>query len=481
MDQGRDAVYAREIINRQQIILEGPETSGIKGFFTGPLWYYFISIGYFIFRGHPFGAVFMLILLNTVVSGILMWWLAKKISPPLALAVGLSLQFFWPYYDSSRYSFNPFLLVPLAILLILLLTDSLEGKKNSFLLAAIPVGLVFHSEVAGAIVFFFLYFLTGFYLTIRRKISLRTVLFAIILLLGCFLPYLVSEIDTNFSQTSSLFRELNNSQGVLSGTNFRFITQKFLELIKESIIPQNALASLILLAVTTLFFIRSYRKHLSSSRFSLITSHLSLLVLIFWFLSWLWFGSNKGWQTWHTVYLPPLLFVSIILLLYALPRKIGGFLIPIIFVSQILYFKSQYLFYLRPSKDPSLLRNELAAIDWVYQKSNNRGFYVYNYLPSVLDYPYQYLFWWYGREKYGYLPCEFASYPGSPKLFVPGRQYYENPKKECGNLRFLIIEPDKNAVVQNEWLTNIIQNTSLIEETKTGQISIEMRFYELTR
>ena len=488
MDQGRDAVYTREIINRQQIILEGPETSGIKGFFTGPLWYYFISLGFFLFRGHPLGAVFTLILLNTTVTGILMWWLAKRGSPSLALLIGFSLQFFWPFYDSSRYGFNPFLLVPLAILLILLLTDSLGGKKHSFLLAAIPVGLAFHSEVAGAIVFFFLYFLTGLYLTIRRKISLRTIFLTITLVLVFFLPHLISEINSGFPQTNTLLWELGNSQGVLSGTNFRFIAQKFLELLKESIIPQSALLSLVFLAVVTFSLIRSCRRHVSTYHVSLITSHPSLipyrfpfLTLLLWLLSWLWFGSNKGWQAWHTVYLPPILFISIMLVLSTLPRKISLPIFLILFVSQFFFFKYQYFKYLSPSDDPSLLKNELTAIDWVYQKSNGKGFYVYNYLPSVLDYPYQYLFWWYGRNKYDYLPCEFSSYPGSPKLFVPGNKYYENPKRECTNLRFLIIEPDKNIVVQNEWLTSISQNTYLIGETKIGQISIEMRSYEFTQ
>ena len=471
MDQGRDAVYTREILNRHQIILEGPETSGIKGFSTGPLWYYFISIGYFIFRGHPLGAVFMLIFFNTIVSGILMWWLAKKISPPLSLAVGFSLLFFWPFYDSSRYSFNPFLLVPLAILLIFLLTDSLGGKKYSFLLAAIPVGLAFHSEVAGAIVFFFLYFLTCSCLTIRRKISLRTILFSIIILSVFFLPYLVLEINTNFSQTSSLFRELNNPQGVLSGTNFRFITQKFLELLKESIIPQSVLLSLIFLVAITPFFVRSCHKRI-------FTYHFSLITFCLWLLSWLWFSSNKGWQTWHTIYLPPLLFISILLTLFTLPRKTGVIFFSIIFLSQAATFKSQYSKYIYPSDDPSLLKNELAAIDWVYQKSGGKGFYVYTYLPSVLDYPYQYLFWWYGRKKYSYLPCEFASYPGSPKLFIPGSEYYENPKRQCANLRFLIIEPDKNLTVQGEWRKNITADTRLIEETKVGKIALEMRQVE---
>src|SRR5258708_5599402 len=63
VDEGRDAVYTREIINYHKIITQGPETS-VRGIFTLPLWYYFISLGYLVFNGNPYGAIFLIILLN---------------------------------------------------------------------------------------------------------------------------------------------------------------------------------------------------------------------------------------------------------------------------------------------------------------------------------------------------------------------------------------------------------------------------------
>ncbi|MDP2649337.1 MAG: hypothetical protein Q8P10_00680, partial [bacterium] len=84
MDQGDDAVHVREILVRHQIPILGPPT-GLEGLFAGPLWYYFISIGYLIFGGNPFGSVFMLILLNLGLTAVLMKILAKKISLSFAL------------------------------------------------------------------------------------------------------------------------------------------------------------------------------------------------------------------------------------------------------------------------------------------------------------------------------------------------------------------------------------------------------------
>ena len=93
MDQGNDAVYAREIFARHQILFLGPMT-GLSGLYAGPAWYYFISIGYFLFKGHPFGPVFLLILLNTFLTGMIIWQIAKKVSQPIALAIGALLQIF---------------------------------------------------------------------------------------------------------------------------------------------------------------------------------------------------------------------------------------------------------------------------------------------------------------------------------------------------------------------------------------------------
>ena len=59
MDIANEATKAREIIFLRLHPLVGQETS-IEGFYHGPLWLYFISIGLFIFNFHPFGLLFML-------------------------------------------------------------------------------------------------------------------------------------------------------------------------------------------------------------------------------------------------------------------------------------------------------------------------------------------------------------------------------------------------------------------------------------
>lgn len=472
MDQGNDAVHVREILYHHRILLLGPET-GIDGLFAGPLWYYFIALGYVLFAGHPFGAVFMLILLNVGLLGILMLKIAKEVSKGWALLVGASLLTSWGFYDTSRYGFNPFPLVALSFLLIFCLIDFLKGKNKSFILAAIPIGLGFNTEVAGSIALALFYFLIGIWALVKRKMPGKNIALGICVLALFFLPHITTELTSGFPQTHTLLKEMRNPQGVFSDQSFNILTPGVAKLISRSTLQQVPEIGVLIFTIVVLLVFRKWKSQ--PKRTNAFIKYFVALTLVLTLVTWLWFSSNKGWQSWHTVYLPPLIFVSTLLLLFELRKSIAISILAISLVSHIFIFKERYLEYFQPSRDPSILKNELGAIDWVYQKSEGEGFYEYTYLPSVLDYPYQYLLWWQGRKQYGYVPCEYSSYPGAPKLFVPGSGYYGNPKRECSKLRFLIIEPDKNEFVRNQWLEGVRQGTSLLQKTSVGSIRIEMR------
>ena len=467
MDQGNDAVHVREILISRKILLRGPET-GIEGVFHGALWYYFISIGYALFSGHPAGAVFMMILLNLALTAIIMRKISQNISSPVALIVGAALQVFWWFYDNSRYAFNPFPLVFLSFILVFFLVDYLAGKKKSFIWAAIPVGLAFHCESAGAVAFAAFYFLVGFWGVYSKRLSLKFLIFGILTLLAFFIPRLISESQSNFSQSKALINEIRDPYGIFSHMNYQYISIRFKSFFTKRIIPQNDVPSIILMVVILALYKSVRNKNKFVKRYVILCK---ILIVI----SWVWFGSNKGWQSWHTVYIRPLLFVSILMMLFELPKKIGWPILLVILVSQIVFFRTRYLEYLYPSSDPSVFANEIASVDWVYQNSQGQGFYEYNYLPSVLDYPYQYLFWWRGINKYGYLPCEYSSFPGSPKLFLPSAKPFEQPKRNCGNFRFLVVEPDEHQELRNLWLDGARKGTDLIEEKEIGKIHLEKR------
>lgn len=466
-DQGYDAVYAREIWSRGQLLLRGPET-GIPGVFAGPGWFYFISLGYGLFGGHPFGGVFLMILLSLVVTALLMWQVGKHVSLTTGLFVGVALQIFWPFYDTSRYTFNPFPLVVLAVFLILLLIRFVQGDKKSYFFAMIPVILAFNTEVAGAAALLLFYLTVGVWGVFNGKLSWK--IFAVFTLVA---PVIfLSQIGKDFLTVAQ--NSQGSNVGTFSGVSFKNTFFNFINILQSSILPQSAWASVIIFLVAVWGFLKEKKRNQFVSNFAILT-------LVLFAISYIFFATNKGWKDWHTLYLPTLLFVSFVLAALNL-KRMGILITSAILVSQTVVFQERYKEYFYPSNDRSILANQLKVLDWVYQNRDGDGFNTYVYLADDdHDYPYQYLFWWYGRGKYGFVPCEYQNFPypiTSKHTYVPGSLFYNQPTLGCDKFTFLVIEPDKDTQVQEEWYEKVSVGTTLLEQMEVSGIRVEKRLQE---
>jgi hypothetical protein len=123
-----------------------------------------------------------------------------------------------------------------------------------------------------------------------------------------------------------------------------------------------------------------------------------------------------------------------------------------------------------------MLYNQLSVLDWIYTHNDEDGFNVYTYTNTFYDYPYQYLFWWYGRERYGFMPCEYSNYPKSPKeTYIPDFLEYTEPRLGCNRLRFLIVESDTNGQTNKNWIDDFRNDTLLVEEVTIGTVIVEKR------
>ncbi|CAN5339374.1 hypothetical protein BH10PAT1_BH10PAT1_4670 [soil metagenome] len=442
-DQGRDALYVREIINSHALFLRGPETS-VRGLFTGPLWYYFIAIGYAVMNGNPAGSVLMLTLLNLSITLVLMIIIKRQVNEKLALLIGFGLQIFWPFFQTSLYGFNPFPLVALSIILILLLT------KNKYKLALIPVLLAFNTELAGAIVFLIFYILVGFYQVLYKKLTrLNFFVFALgIPVIG------IVKIVFDFIKMPKM--TINTGLNVFGGTNFIQIFQEFVKM------------GVGVFVIIFLIYLFKKGKNNFVNRFVILS-----FVLIF--ISFLFFGSNHGWREWQTNYIPPLIFINIIFIIWEF-KKWRYFLILIILISQILNFRNNYIAYLKPSNDRSLLYNQEKVLDWIYTHNEGNGFDLYTYTDSFYDYSYQYLISWYGETKYGFYPCEYSNFPLSHKyLYIQGNTNYTSPQLGCDKFRFLIIDSKTNGNENRNWINEFRNETVFLEKTQIGNTTIEKR------
>lgn len=431
VDQGRDAVYVRETLNYKEIFLKGPETT-IRGIFTGPLWYYFIAIGYALFNGNPIGGVVMVILLNLFATAVLMMWIGKKLNWIAALITGLLLQIFWPFFVTSLWAFNPFPLTALFIFEILILSEFLGGRKKFIYLGLLPIFLAFNTNLAGFVVMALVYLLT---------------------------------IVWRFR---SRFRAFAFFDGrIFGGLNFGVITPVFIAMVGSTVMPSNTTVGALIFAVIFLLFLKRKKVNQDVKNFVF----LSILTFV---VSFLFFGSNRGWRDWHTNYLPPLLFVSLLLMFFSLGKRLALVLLVLVATLQINNFYKSYKNYIGENKDKGILANQLKVMDWIYSHNEENGFHAYVYTDTFYDYNYQYLFSWYGRSKYGFYPCEYANFPVSHKiLYVPGWEHYVEPKLGCDKLRFLIIESDTNGEENKDWMIEWRSKHVFLERTEINETVIE--------
>jgi hypothetical protein len=101
--------------------------------------------------------------------------------------------------------------------------------------------------------------------------------------------------------------------------------------------------------------------------------------------------------------------------------------------------------------------NPLNAIDYIYHDAKGKKFGLLVFYPPIYTYPYDYLIWWHGQEKYHYVP-----YTKKKGLF------------------YLLIVKDLNKPWSDKgWLETVIKTGKVIETKKlpSGFI-IQKRMYE---
>src|SRR5258708_1251797 len=328
---------------------------------------------------------------------------------------------------------------------VLCLIQFLKGKRFYFLMACGLIFLAFNVEVAGA-TSLLIFLITVYLLRSKRKVLIFS--FLAILAVAIKLLTLVS----------------NN---VFIGSNFLQMFQEFIKIIGRSTIPQQVYLGAILFLILNVIFVYQKKKNNFVKNFI----YLSLVLTL---TSYLFFSSNHGWRDWHTVYLAPLLFINVLLIFSQIPKKFSIPLFLLIISLELLNFNHNYQEYLIIKDDNGILSNQLKVMDWIYNNSEGNGFNAYTYTNTFYDYNYQYLFGWYGKNKYGFYPCEYSNFPLSHKeLYIPGWQHYVEPKLGCDKFRFLIIESDTNGETNKDWITEFKIEHHFVEKITIAKTVVE--------
>lgn len=479
MDQARDMLDIRHIVELRKPTLIGPTTS-INGVFLGPFYYYFNLTPYVISGGDPAALTYWNIAWY-MIAGISIFLYFYKKDKHFSI-ISSSIFLMAPaFFYSSRYfwSANP---MPYMTTFYILSFINFLNKTTALnaALVGLIAGLSMQIEAAFAVLFlpFFLLF-SGF-----KRVPLKSSISALSVFGLTLIPQVFFEIRHGFNMTKTFLIEVTGNSQIL-GDKLElkevFINHlaTFIEFSSGQFEISKAAQTILLLFSVCYLSYRSFHKKLNSISNNLFLLCISFVVMAFAFYM---FYSHplKGW------YLLGLrvFYVFIIAVFLSELFKIKGQILKILIILLLVWtfiatFSDQSKFIFKSetdrSSDKSALRNEIEAIDWVYEKARGQGFKAYNYIPSVYDFPYQYLYWWYGTKKYGYQPEVLTYLDDVPEYIKDNDRFFKAKRRTKDSTTFLIYEPDENIKRLHAWLGDFTYLCTIEKHTYPWGTIVELR------
>lgn len=471
MDNARDMVDVREMVVLKKLRLTGP-TSAIEGLFNGPAWYYLLAIPFIISGGDPYASIIMEIILWTI-GGFFLLKLVSDWSNFLIIPIGL-LWIASNYIGlTTAYAFNPNPVTLLSPVFIFLLYKYLTTNKLIFSIGAWFLGGLFFNFEMNFGVFIPLVFFIATILVNKNLIRQKNFWLGSLFYLVTILPQILFDLKHQFLMTNSVINFLRNEPRMPYNfaNRFQLMTTTFYNTFTPTMFNHRVLTIGLILASIPIFA-KLFKANQKNTALMI-----SLCYILVPFIGFLFLPVTVN--SWH---LGGEMVAAIFLTAFVLKGLWGFNLFGKIYSVSISVlitwasFANIFNYYLIdrkvPNQDPSLYKNEIAAIDYVYQKAEGKNFKAYTYLPSVIDYPYQYLLWWHGKKRYGYIPGEYVYSPNKPQ-YISNKEKFDGDKSNFSGLIFLIKEPDRIKLRQ-AW-ENDFKDMKYLSKEMVGPIEVEIK------
>lgn len=435
-EQGIDFNVIKNIVVSHDLTLIGAKTD-VSGIFHGPIYYYLATAPFFISKGDPLVILAFFIVLNSL-TVFFIFLLGKEL---FNKQVGMfSAILFTVSYGSIVYarwlSSHP-LTIPLSCLFFISIYKFLQGKKIFLLFASLFFALIGQAEFLN---FLFFGMILVFLMITFKDVFLKQNKLFLLLYFSCLVifsgsNYFIFDLRHNYIISKSFMELIGRNSGYYV-TWERSILENTAALIRvftSSVAPFNAALSLIILFTGTYFFIKLIRLGNKYALSVLIWLFLPFVLLIFLrhdFLEQFFVGIVPASIVFTSVTIEKIRqknkYIGITLLLLIVIMNISGWIsnIP---ENRNIFFQSTQL--------RLKFSDQKKVLDTIYKEANGKPFSFQSYtIPYWSQQGWEYLFWYYGKQKYGYLPIE-----------------------EKAKTLFVIIQIDRNnRVFQENWLNNTV-------------------------
>lgn len=474
-DQARDMLDIRALGEFKDLMVMGPTTS-INGLRLGPFYYYLMLPAYWMGGGNPQTLVNWNIILF-LISGISIFLFFRKRDIKTGFLVSTIFLFAPRLFDTTRYFWNANSAVYLSVFYFLSLYFFIEksDKKSVFWLGLTAAILTQFEAAFGIVCLGF----SALIIILNKKINYWKVFLAGVIPL--FLPQILLELKNKFQMSKLLLGIFNNSNQVLENklsfaesvsSHFKSILNVFEG---QFSLPLYVGLILVILAFVVSFFFKKYKK--------VNIYFFGLLFFSFVFYTIFYHYPLKDWyieilRVWMvfviSFFLSNLLNANKVIYLMLVLFLFRSFVLTIIDQEQ---YRKDVL-----SDDPKNLNNLEKNIEWIYGKTEGKGFRAYNYVPEIYDYSQQYLYWWKAKNTYKYLP-EIISYSlAAVPEYVANKDSFneintiddENTIALTYEIRFRYyewLEQFKDYCVKEEWGTEWKTKLEIREKCQSGKVA----------
>lgn len=461
-DMARDAFEARQIWKEGHLKILGPPTS-IPGLYHGVLYYYLIAPFYELGNGDPRMVAIFLSLINSL-AVIPIVLLAKDLFKSNSWAI-LSGFLFAVSFESTQYA--PWLSNPApAVLTVSLFFLSLllwQKEKSYGLYLA-----TFFAALSAQFQFFLIYLfllIPVFGMIFKIKTKAKEVGISVLIVFLGLINFFIAAVK--FKTFGNIFLGFLNIGGggqidfrpQFSDSLLTYIN-RFTEIFTYNVFPTSVLLGGILAAIV-LYFIRR-----EAFLLFLLFSNLPIFV----------FGGHTN--TYANIGLVVPAILSLVYSLKSIPKKFAVLVFAVISLSIISNLVA--IFKYNPEGQIILvipndmnLKNELRLIDQTYKEASGSAFSVNTLtLPLWTNTTWAYLYSWYGKNKYGYVP----QFYGHDQIGLLGANELQHINKPLDKT-FLIIEPADGIPTRfyNEELDTENSKTKLTKEINYGSIKMQVR------